>query len=208
MFRLCVSLWILALAGPVQADQSPAPAPPPAEALPPSVDPQPMKLANSYGSAEILTFKETTQRGIQLFQQGDYDGAIQAFTAAYVISPKPMFLFNIGQAHRKAGRSKEALSFYQLFLSKVPDTPLRAETQAYIELVRTQQLQATSPGPAQRSAPPVVLVPPVQSIPRHKRGWLWGVVGTTVAAATGVAVGVYLGTRPPAPTLGIVEPTF
>lgn len=208
MFRLCVSLWILALAGPVQADQSPAPTPPPAEASPPSVDQQPVKLANSYGSAESLTFKETTQRGIQLFQQGDYDGAIQAFTAAYVISPKPMFLFNIGQAHRKAGRSKEALSFYQLFLSKVPDTPLRAETQAYIELVRTQLLQATSLGPAQRTAPPVVLVPPVQSIPLYKRGWLWGVVGTTVAAATGVAVGVYLGTRPPAPTLGIVEPTF
>ncbi len=147
-----------------------------------------------------LTLRETTARGIQLFQQGDYDGAIQWFTAAYVISPKPMFLFNIAQSHRKVGRTREALLNYQLFLRKAPDTPLRPETEAYIELVRTQLAASQQPQPSVRETR---AVPPL-----YKRPWLWGTLGAVVALGAGVVVGVYFGTRPPSTTLGIIEPTF
>lgn len=236
MFRLCVSFWLLTVISQAQAGEQPAsataavppaeplphaaesgdPPPvipacapgatrPPAEPVPMAVELQPVKPSTGDGNAELLQFKERVQRGIHLFQQGDFDGAIQTFTAAYAISPRPMLLFNIGQAHRKAGRPQQALTSYQLFLRKAKDTPLRAETLAYMELV-CAQLQAMTKGPAPQSL--VAAVPPVQRIPRYKRGWLWAVVGTTFAAATGVAIGVYLGTRPSTPTLGIVEPTF
>ncbi|MFO0579397.1 MAG: hypothetical protein U1A78_35805 [Polyangia bacterium] len=127
-----------------------------------------------------------------------------------------MFLFNIAQAHRKAGRPQDALVSYQLFLRKAPDTPLRAETEAYIELVRTQ----LSARPSEPVKPPVAVAPvpavPVARVagkaearvPLYRRAWTWIAVGAAVAVTTGVAVGVYLGTRPPPTTLGIVEPTF
>lgn len=236
MFRLCASLLVLLLLRATAVAEAPIAEPPPASAQGPSAapesEPEPAPappapasspapegpLLQSDGVDGSLSLKEATERGIRLFKEGSYDGAVQAFTAAYVLSPKPMFLFNIAQAHRKAGRPQEALLSYQLFLRKAPETPLRAETEAYIELVRTQ-LQARPPEPAKPpaavtpAAVTLVAVAPVgprkaeARVPLYRRAWPWIMVGAAVAVTTGVAVGVYLGTRPPT-TLGIVEPTF
>lgn len=219
MCRRCASLLFSALllgllTRSVPAQELPAPSPAPAPA---SSSDQPLPLGPGDDTGN-LNLRETTARGILLFQQGDYDGAIQAFTAAYVISPKPMFLFNIAQAHRKVGRPREALLHYQLFLRKAPDTPLRPETEAYIELVRAQLAAAQPPQlPPPQQLPPQQQLPPPPLLsaqetpaapPLYKRPWLWGTLGAVVAIGTGVAVGVYLGTRPPSTTLGIIEPTF
>ncbi len=187
-----------------QDERGPAPRP---------LSDQPLPLGTNDADGN-LTLREATERGIQLFRAGDYDGAVQAFTTAHILNPKPIFLFNIAQAQRKAGRPREALLSYQLFLKKAPDSPLRAETEAYLELVRTQlqvraASEATSPPPkvGQVLAAPA---PPAaeRRVPLHRRPWLWGMVGTAVALTSGVAIGVYLGTRPPSTTLGILEPTF
>lgn len=212
-----------AVAAPPQAPTAPAPpgpARPGAAAAGTERDPaprapgdQPLPLGPTEEDGN-LTLRAATERGIRLFRAGDYDGAVQAFTTAHVLSPKPMFLFNIAQAQRKAGRPREALISYQLFLKKAPDSPLRAETEAYLELVRTQ-LKIRAAGEA--AAPPptagqaLVAAAPAaapQRAPLARRPWLWGVVGATFALTSGVAVGVYLGTRPPSTTLGIIEPTF
>jgi tetratricopeptide (TPR) repeat protein len=231
MFRFCASLLLLLLLCATAAAEAPVAEPPPAGAQSPSAEPEPEPepepapsapapapegpLLQSDGVDGNLSLKEATERGIRLFKEGNYDGAVQAFTAAYVLSPKPMFLFNIAQAHRKAGRPQEALLSYQLFLRKAPETPLRAETEAYIELVRTQ-LQARPPEPAKPppavtpllAAPAAVPSKAEARVPLYRRAWTWIVVGAAVAVTTGVAVGVYLGTRPPPTTLSIVEPTF
>lgn len=229
MFRLCASVLLLLLLSATAAAETAA-GPPPAGAQAPSAEPEPepepepapsapataaeSPLIQSDGVDGSLTLKEATERGIRLFKEGNYDGAIQSFTAAYVLSPKPMFLFNIAQAHRKAGRPQDALVSYQLFLRKAPDTPLRAETEAYIELVRTQiSARPSDPVKPSVAVAPVPVVPAVPSkaearVPLYRRAWTWIAVGAAVAVTTGVAVGVYLGTRPPPTTLGIVEPTF
>ena len=190
------------------ADAAPTSSQPRTEPAP-ATEAQPVPADADTGN---LTLKESIERGIRLFQQGDYSGAVQAFTAAYVISPKPMLLFNIAQAHRKAGRAQEALTSYQLFLRKAPDTPLRAETEAYIELSRAQ-LKAQPADPPEPPPAPLVLTappppPPAPRVPVYKRGWFWGVVGAAVATAGGIALGVYLANRPPDTTLGTVDPTF
>lgn len=211
--------------GPSSPEAAAAPAPPgpprPSAAAPenergPAPRPpgdQPLPLGPADGDGH-LTLHEATERGIRLFRAGDYDGAVQAFTAAHILNPKPMFLFNIAQAQRKAGRPQEALLSYQLFLKKAPDSPLRAETEAYLELVRTQlKVRAASGGAL--PPPPMGQVLPTPAPPAlerrvslYRRPWLWGIVGSAVALTAGVSVGVYLGTRSPSTTLGVLEPTF
>lgn len=171
-----------------------------------------------------LPLKELTEQGIRQFQHGEFDAAIESFSAAHVLSPNPMFLFNIAQAHRKAGRPREALTHYQLFLRKSPDSPLRPETEAYIALVEAQ-LQAKqhaaqtvqSPAGHERTAaeptPSTPVPAPVKNDtpprPVYKRAWFYGVLaGSAVAVGLAVGLGVYFGTRPPSTTLGIVDPVF
>ncbi|MBL9006910.1 MAG: tetratricopeptide repeat protein [Myxococcales bacterium] len=169
-----------------------------------------------------LPLKELTEQGIRQFQHGEFDAAIESFSAAHVVSPNPMFLFNIAQAHRKAGRPREALTHYQLFLRKSPDSPLRPETEAYIALVEAQ-LQAKqhaaqtvqSPAGHERTAaePPTPAPAPgkndAPTRPVYKRAWFYGVLaGSAVAVGLAVGLGVYFGTRPPSTTLGIVDPVF
>ena len=122
----------------------------------------------------------------------------------------------------KAGRPREALTHYQLFLRKSPDSPLRPETEAYIALVEAQ-LQAKqhaaqtvqSPAGHERTAaePPTPAPAPgkndAPTRPVYKRAWFYGVLaGSAVAVGLAVGLGVYFGTRPPSTTLGIVDPVF
>lgn len=163
-----------------------------------------------------LPLRQLTEQGIQQFQQGEYDAAIESFSAAHVLSPNPMFLFNIAQAHRKAGRPREALLHYQLFLRKAPDSPLRPETEAYIALVETQlqsrqQAAQRVQSPAEHAPPPLPIGPPHESParPLYKKGWFYGVLfGSAAVVGLGVGLGVYFATRPPATSLGIVDPVF
>ncbi len=166
-----------------------------------------------------LSLKELTELGIRQFQGGQFDAAVESFSAAHVLNPNPMFLFNIAQAHRKAGRPREALTHYQLFLRKAPDSPLRPETEAYIALVQTQLQAQASPAlpskPAQdlqsgvehggKDSNPT----PPRATPFYKRGWFYGVLlGGAATVALAVGLSVYVATRPPATTLGIVDPVF
>lgn len=189
----------------VTSDAEPAPAP--------LVTGAPAASAPSAGVDNKLSLRELIDRATRAFTRGDYDTAIAELTVAYQRKPVAQFLFNIAQAHRKAGRPQDALVSYQLFLRKAPDTPLRAETEAYIELVRTQLAArpAEPVKPAVAIAPVAVAPTPSKAearVPPYRRAWTWIAVGAAVAVTTGVAVGVYLGTRPPPTTLGIVEPTF
>lgn len=165
-----------------------------------------------------LPLKDLTEQGIAQFQRGEFDAAIESFSAAHVLSPNPMFLFNIAQAHRKAGRPREALTHYQLFVRKAPDSPLRPETEAYIALVQTQLQAKQQAAQAVQSSSghephtnEASSIPAASASPRplYKRAGFYAVLaGAAAAIGLGVGVGVYLGTRPPATTLGIVDPVF
>jgi hypothetical protein len=61
------------------------------------------------------------KQGSALFEQGDYQAALDKFDQAYAIFPSPKLQFNIAQANRDLGRPVEALKAYEAFLSKAPD---------------------------------------------------------------------------------------
>jgi tetratricopeptide (TPR) repeat protein len=86
-------------------------------------------------------FKEHYERAVILYKSGQYQKSIEEFQAAYEARPQPLLLFNLAQAHRKAGHPTEAQDLYERFLREAPDTDLRAETEGYLAEIRAELLQ-------------------------------------------------------------------
>ena len=56
--------------------------------------------------------KQLYDDGLRHYNVAEYPAAIVAWKQAYLLSKKPILLFNIGQAYRLAGDCKQALTFY------------------------------------------------------------------------------------------------
>jgi hypothetical protein len=180
----------------------PEPSPPP-PAKKPSQQSTPPPAASAPAQAplpDVPPLKALIAAGVQLYEKGDYDGAIRAFTYGYALRPKPLFLFNIAQAYRKSGQDMNALAFYEKFQLAAPTSPYRAETQAYISYLRVRLGFEPAPRPAVKAGP----------APVYKRGWFWvTIIGVAALAAGGIALGTILGSDSgPQTTLGIVDPRF
>jgi tetratricopeptide (TPR) repeat protein len=76
------------------------------------------------------------ERAVSLYNSGQYDKAIEEFQAVYELRPAPILLFNLAQAHRKAGHQAQALDLYERFLREnpAPDTSKKAENEQYLKL--------------------------------------------------------------------------
>lgn len=95
-------------------------------------------LAAPLSPERAQSFKRFVAQAAQRFQEGRYDDAIAAFEAAYAIKQDPALLFNMGNAHRRAGHLEDALATYQRLLAVDPETPQRAEVRGYMAELRTR----------------------------------------------------------------------
>jgi hypothetical protein len=108
------------------------------------------------------------ERGLQLYQADQFQEAANEFMAAYALRPKPIILFNIAQALRKAGRFSEALDYYRRFLVAGEPGELEAETNSYVNEIeahlalekRLREKAAAPPPVAAAPPPPVAAAPP------------------------------------------------
>src|SRR5687767_275963 len=80
-----------------------------AEAQPQKVDKQKAKTAKQYVDA-----------GLAAQNDKDYDTAISLYLKAYQLIPHPTLLFNLGQAHRLAGKLADAKTYYEKYLAADP----------------------------------------------------------------------------------------
>jgi len=76
--------------------------------------------------------KEHFIKGTKLFELGRYDDAIREYEEAYKYKDDPVLLYNLGQAHRLANHTSDAIRFYKIFIQKVPNARNRAEVQMKI----------------------------------------------------------------------------
>lgn len=79
-------------------------------------------------------------RGVELADKGDYQGALQAFSDAYVASPRSAVLYNIGQAQVALGRPLEAASTLSRYLREGQDSvpaERRQQVEAQLELLKS-----------------------------------------------------------------------
>jgi len=86
--------------------------------------------------------REAYSRGLSLYSAGRFTEAADAFLAAYAKKPKPLILFNVGQAYRKCGELEQALTYYRRFLDEAsPDerAPLEEETRKYVHEIEAEE---------------------------------------------------------------------
>lgn len=112
-----------------------------------SVDARPDPAARIPIGDDKAMASQLVDRGIAAQDAAEYDKAIELYTRAYDLRPHPSLLFNIGQAHRLAGRLQEARRFYERYLSAAPGG---------VEAARARALLAAMPE-AVRTEPPLAI---------------------------------------------------
>lgn len=145
--------------------------------------------AEALDQAALERYQAHYDRGVALYKQEHYAEAIPELMAAYEIKQLPRLLFNIGQAHRQLGHSREALSYYERYLAL--DVDIQPDERARVEaLIATTRalLQGASPPPP--APPPVAPPAPPPEQPRrfHMYGWSW--VGLAISLGAGAAASV------------------
>ena len=64
--------------------------------------------------------KHLYDEGLRHYNLAEYPQAIEAWKQAYLLSKKPLLLFNIGQAFRLAGDCTQAITFYDSYTREEP----------------------------------------------------------------------------------------
>jgi tetratricopeptide (TPR) repeat protein len=59
-------------------------------------------------------------QGVKLFEQGDYQTAVERFEEAYARFPTPNILYNLAQGYRELGRDVAAIEAYERFVQEAP----------------------------------------------------------------------------------------
>ena len=126
--------------------------------------------------------KQYNSEAEKLFNLGMFKEAAAAYQRAYAARPLAVFLYNIGQCHKRLGgleQLERALFHYEAFVNNTDDAAARERVQQESEALRREITRLR----AERHPTP----------PFYKRWWFWTVVGAAVAGAT---VGTVLALQP------------
>lgn len=182
--------------------------------------PTPAQTPVPPAASEPSTVDAYVARAAQRFQQGAYLLVVEDLQKAYAMEPRPLFLFNLGQAYRRAQRPREAIDCYQRFLDAAPSHELVPEARGYLtdmklllieqqraelaqQALALEQQRAEAQLRAERTraeAQAAELQAQLQAQakaqreradrPFYKKSWFWGVTGTVLAVGI---VGAALG---------------
>jgi hypothetical protein len=86
-------------------------------------------------------------RGRQLYDAGDYRGAIAEFAAADQVAPSAMLEYNIALCHERLGEKAEAVRRYRAYLDRVPDATNRASVEEKVHKLEAE-IEAQKPAPS------------------------------------------------------------
>ncbi len=111
--------------------------------------------------------EELKQKVKKLFEDGmvqydlrRFDAAISLFEKAFETRPDPVFLYNIAQAHRMAGRPADAAAFYRNYLRKAPEAPNAADVKGWIATLDKEAAGKPATAPLPAVEPPVPYLEP------------------------------------------------
>jgi tetratricopeptide (TPR) repeat protein len=160
----------------------------------------------SHESEDVARARAHYEIGLGLYQLGNYRDAIKEFAAGYELSPRPKFLINLGQAHRKLNELDRAHELFQQFLAEAsPADPDRAQVQQLMEEVDRERARVRAQAPSPRPVtqhdellPATVAVSAQAATPPHRSAFrrYWWTLPVTIVVAGGAAIGLYFGLRP------------
>lgn len=118
----------------------------------------------AWAESEPEAAKRHFREGTSHYDLGDFQQAIDSYKAGYRIKPDPVFLYNIGQAHRMRKEFDQALTAYKAYLRNRPNAPNRADVETKIADMRAER-KADVGKPIPVDKPDVVTPPPSDTPP-------------------------------------------
>jgi tetratricopeptide (TPR) repeat protein len=103
----------------------------------------------------------------RMFAVQQYDKAIAELQQAYVLDPKPEYLYAIAQAFRLAGDCTKAIRAYEQYLKTNPVASEAEKARANIERCKTAP---PPPPPPPNTPPPPAVVQPPPPVPQPPAG--------------------------------------
>jgi hypothetical protein len=92
-------------------------------------------------------------RGVVLYEQGDYEAAITEFVSAYCDKPHPSMLYSVGQSYERLILYEKAVAYFERFIKESAETvPDRKKAEIRVQTLRglpARILVATAPANAQ-----------------------------------------------------------
>lgn len=181
-------------------------------------------IVGSAAHADKNKAKAHYKRGMAAFVLNQFDDAIVAFEAGFREEPEPAFLFNIAQAHGKAGRAARAVEFYRKYLDmsgeRVSDRAQIEQRIAELEKQLAKPVEApkpVEPPPVevakpidQASVTPTVIAVPTRPARPARPLWVWAVVAVSAVVVVGAVVGGVVAATLPvdAPSRAGTEPAI
>lgn len=108
--------------------------------------------------------RELYLRGDRLYAEGDYAAAIDAFKRAHDLSGRPLLLFNLANAHERAGRYDDALDALRKYAPGAPESEGKSISR------RIEQLEKKVAHSAPAASAPPADTAVSASAPQHTAG--------------------------------------
>jgi len=113
-----------------------------------------MMLSPLAAEAEEPSARAWFEVGVKSYEEGQYATALAAFQEAYRLSPRAGLLFSIAQTLRRGyevegnpARRRDAIDYYQRYLTESPQGERSAEARSWIEQLELAEVPSRS-GPA------------------------------------------------------------
>jgi tetratricopeptide (TPR) repeat protein len=125
----------------------------PAPTEPAAAEPAPAEPETTEEDAQA---RELFERGWDHYDSGRYEAAIELWRAAHTLSPRPLILFNIGNALERLGHLQEAISTLERYLGVAPSDEI-ATIEARLVAMRARLEPQNEPSPTRNLAGPISL---------------------------------------------------
>jgi tetratricopeptide (TPR) repeat protein len=109
--------------------------------------------------ADKAKAKALYDEGLKHYNLAEWPDAIKAWKESYILSKKPLLLFNIGQAYRLAGDCKQAQTFYDSYQREEPNPKNQSELDEAIAICAKQGDAKPPEKPIEKPVTPVVTKP-------------------------------------------------
>ena len=133
-------------ANPAEAQQAPAPPPPATAATPTTATPAGPTTGAPTAADNVESARVHYERGLQLFNEENYDAALFEFERAYELAPSYKILYNMGRIQRQQNNYAAAMRSYQRYLKEggvnVP-ADRRAEIDKEIAILKPRVAEVT-----------------------------------------------------------------
>jgi len=143
-----------------------------------------LSTALAQGDPDEQRARELYENGAILYEEGEYEQAIDAWEAAYALSEEPLLYYNIANAYERMGRYDEAIDALARYRAFAPSDEREALDRRLRNLeTRRQEQAAANPTPTA----PVGPSPQEQSVAVAPLALVGlGVVGLGTGAAMGL----------------------